>query len=167
MVTPIALRHPEAARWASASCAALVDHVMARFHTPQRRQLQELQGLARTLEARQPADSAYPFGLADQVSAIAQEVESHMRKEEQLLFPLLQQQGGAAQAQALIAVMRMEHREHGEELQRLEALTGGLRPPPQADAAWQTLYAHLRSFGRDLHAHVLFENHILFVRAAH
>lgn len=154
-----------ASGWEAATCAEMVTYVMARFHTPQRVQLQTLLRLARTVESQQPADSPYPFGLADHVAAMAQELESHMRKEEQVLFPLLLQ-GDAAEAQAPIAVMLLEHREHGEELQRLDELTSGLQPPPQAGAAWRALYVQLHDFGRDLRSHVHFENNTLFPRAA-
>lgn len=153
------------ARWAAVSSAALVEHVVTQFHQPQRQQLQSLQRLARAVEARQPAHGDYPFGLADLVAAIAQELESHMRKEEQVLFPLLAR-GEHGQARAPITVMLLEHREHGDEMRRLNLLTRGLCAPRRAGAAWRALYAHLQEFGRDLQAHVLFENQVLFMRAA-
>ena len=64
---------------------------------------------------------------------MAQELESHMRKEEDVLFPMIAR-GHGAMADAPITVMRMEHDDHGVALRRMEELTDGItaraRPAP-------------------------------------
>lgn len=96
---------------------------------------------------------------------MAQELESHMRKEEDVLFPTIVR-GFGALACAPIAVMRMEHDDHGAALRRLEGLTDGLTPPRAACTTWRALYAGLHTFRQDLMAHIHTENNILFERFA-
>jgi regulator of cell morphogenesis and NO signaling len=102
-----------------------------------------------------------PVGLADHLCVMQQELETHMRKEEQILFPMLER-GDVGRAQAPIMVMRMEHDDHGRELRQLEALTQGLTLPRGACNTWRALYLGLRTFRQDLMDHIHLENNILF-----
>lgn len=151
--------------WDKASPAALVEHILARYHAVHREQLPELIRLARKVEQVHGERSDCPHGLADHLSAMAQELESHMRKEEDVLFPMISR-GHGALAAAPIAVMRMEHDEHGAALRRLEALTDNITPPRAACTTWRALYAGLQTFREDLMAHIHTENNILFERFA-
>ncbi len=151
--------------WDDATSAELVDHVLTRYHAVHREQLPELIRLARKVEQVHADRADCPHGLADHLSAMAQELESHMRKEEDVLFPLIAR-GHGAMAGAPIRVMRMEHNEHGVALRRLEDLTGRFVPPRAACATWRALYAGLRTFRQDLMAHIHTENNILFERFA-
>lgn len=151
--------------WDDASPTELVDHILTRYHAVHREQLPELIRLARKVEQVHGERDDCPHGLADHLSAMAQELESHMRKEEDVLFPLIAR-GHGAMAGAPITVMRMEHDEHGVALRRLEDLTDGLTPPRAACTTWRALYAGLRTFRQDLMAHIHTENNILFERFA-
>ena len=106
-----------------------------------------------------------PNGLADHLEAMAQELDSHMRKEELVLFPMITQ-GRGGLASMPIAAMRAEHDDHGSELRRLDALTQGITPPRDACTTWRALYTGLRSFRDDLIQHIHTENNILFERFA-
>src|SRR5690606_32950509 len=143
--------------WDKASPAALVEHILARYHAVHREQLPELIRLARKVEQVHGERSDCPHGLADHLSAMAQEQESHKRKEEDVLFPMFPR-GQGALATAPITVMRMEHDEHGAALRRLEALTDGITPPRAACTTWRALYAGLQTFREDLMAHIHTEN---------
>jgi regulator of cell morphogenesis and NO signaling len=173
-VTPIveALRELEgraasegASTWDGASPTELVDHILTRYHAVHREQLPELIRLARKVEQVHGERADCPIGLADHLSAMAQELESHMRKEEDVLFPMIAR-GHGAMAGGPITVMRMEHDEHGAALRRLEELTDGITPPRAACTTWRALYSGLRSFREDLMAHIHTENNILFERFA-
>lgn len=143
------------------SAPQLVAHVLARYHTVHRQQLPELLRLARKVEQVHGEHAACPHGLAEQLSAMAQELENHMRKEENVLFPMIVA-GRGALAAVPIRVMRMEHDDHGAALRVLEQLSNGMQPPPDACATWRALYAGLRTFRADLLAHILLENERLF-----
>jgi len=150
---------------AQAPLPVVVEHVLTRYHAVHRAQFPELLRLARKVEQVHADVPECPLGLADHVAAIAQELESHMRKEEGVLFPLIVR-GRGELARAPIAVMRMEHDEHEQEMRELARMTGDLTPPPVACATWRELYAALRVFRDDLRHHIHIENDILFARAA-
>lgn len=151
--------------WGQATPAELVAHILARYHAVHREQLPELIRLARKVEQVHGERADCPRGLADHLAEMAQELESHMRKEEDVLFPMIVR-GHGAMAGAPITVMRMEHDDHGIALRRLEELTDGITPPRAACTTWRALYANLRTFRQDLMAHIHTENNILFERFA-
>ena len=151
--------------WQHASAGELVAHVLARYHAVHREQLPELIRLARKVEQVHGDRADCPHGLADQLAAMAQELESHMRKEENVLFPMIAG-GHGAMAGGPISVMRMEHDDHGVALRAIEQLTNGIVPPGGACTTWRALYTGLRTFREDLMAHIHTENNILFERFA-
>lgn len=157
---------PEPAQdWSSASDAQLIAHLLVRYHAVHREQLPELIRLARRVEQVHGDREDCPNGLADHLEAMAQELDSHMRKEELVLFPMITQ-GRGGMANMPIAAMRAEHDDHGSELHRLDALTQGITPPRDACTTWRALYTGLRSFRDDLIQHIHTENNILFERFA-
>lgn len=143
--------------------AALIDHILDRYHLRHREQFAGLIRLARAVEQRHARHPDCPAGIAELLCDVQQALESHMRKEEQVLFPLLAR--GGAGAQAPIAVMRMEHGQHRAALTRLEALAHGMTPPADACASWRELYAGLRDFRDDLAEHMRLEDDVLFAGA--
>ncbi|MEC5398969.1 iron-sulfur cluster repair protein YtfE [Uliginosibacterium sp. H1] len=152
--------------WQQASDEQLIDHILTRYHAVHRMQLPELIRLARRVETVHGEDRAEcPVGLADHLEHMLQEMESHMQKEEQVLFPMLLR-GLRPMAGGPIAVMRHEHDEHGVALQRLADLTDDITLPRGACNTWRALYVGLRAFRQDLMEHIHLENNVLFERAA-
>ena len=140
--------------WGLASAAELVDHILERYHEVHRQQLPELIRLALKVEQVHADSPDCPAGLADHLRTMQQELESHMQKEEQVLFPMLAR-GHGGMATMPIMVMRMEHDDHGVALERLLALTNKCDPAgappaiPGARCTWasassrKTLMAHI------------------------
>lgn len=151
--------------WSDATSPELVEHILARYHAVHREQLPELIRLARKVEQVHGERADCPRGLADHLESMAQELESHMRKEEDVLFPLIVQ-GHGATAGSPITVLRGEHDEHGAALRRLVELTDGITPPRGACTTWRALYTGLQDFRQDLVAHIHTENNLLFERFA-
>jgi regulator of cell morphogenesis and NO signaling len=106
-----------------------------------------------------------PRGLAALLQEMQAELEEHMAKEEQVLFPLLLRGGHPMIAQP-IGMMRHEHLHHGEQLQRLAELTGDFRLPEGACRSWQALYSGAAKLSDDLMQHIHLENNLLFPRFA-
>jgi regulator of cell morphogenesis and NO signaling len=103
-----------------------------------------------------------PRGLAELLQRMQWEMEAHMQKEEQGLFPmLLPGQGDMAMAMEL---MRDEHDDHAARLGQLAALTRGHQPPEDACGTWRALYAGTAKFADDLREHIRLENDVLFPR---
>jgi regulator of cell morphogenesis and NO signaling len=150
--------------WREVPQAELIAHILTRYHQRHRQQLPELIRLARRVEQVHGARSSCPNGLADHLQAMQQELEGHMLKEEQVLFPLLQQ-GVGQHAAPPIRVLRLEHDQHGEALETLLALTHNITPPADACNTWRALYRSLAEFRDDLMQHIHLENNVLFIKA--
>ena len=142
---------------------ALIDLIETRYHAAHRREVPELVRLARRVEAVHAEHPRRPAGLADLLTRMEAELESHMQKEEQVLFPMMRR-GGHPMIGQPIGMMRHEHDDHGEHLRELEALTEGFTPPEGACRTWRALYAGLDHLTGELMRHIHIENSILFPR---
>jgi len=156
---------PAGQDWNTATPAVLIDHILTRFHDRHREQLPELIRLARRVEQVHGDRPDCPLGLADHLTDMLGELETHMQKEEQVLFPMLTR-GLQAAAGRPIAVMRMEHDDHGVALQRIADLTNDITLPRAACNTWRALYLGLRALREDLMEHIHLENNVLFENAA-
>jgi regulator of cell morphogenesis and NO signaling len=141
----------------------IIDLILSRYHATHRREVPELVKLARRVEAVHRDVASVPKGLADLLEHIGQELESHMQKEEQILFPMMRA-GGHPMISAPISVMLAEHDDHGVNLRKLEALTNDFTPPPEACTTWRALYVGARKLTDDVMEHIHLENNKLFPR---
>lgn len=100
---------------------------------------------------------------------MAEEMASHMMKEEHMLFPAITRlAAGEPAAMPLdgpIAVMLHEHDDAGADLEKLRELTDGFVPPPTACNTYRALFAGLAELETDLHRHIHLENAVLFPTA--
>ncbi len=158
-----ALPHPGDQEEAPREPAALIDHILRRYHEVHRMQLPELERMARRVEAVHADRPEVPKGLAAHLEHMQAELLDHMAKEEQVLFPLLRS-GGHPMARQPINMMRHEHVDHGQALERLDALTDHQVPPPGACNTWRALYVGLAQLKDDLMTHIHLENNVLFPR---
>jgi regulator of cell morphogenesis and NO signaling len=100
-----------------------------------------------------------------------------MLKEEQILFPYVEQLEEAANRNAPppmpffgtvrnpVRMMMIEHDAAGDMLRAIRSLTKDFTLPDDACISYQTLYHALEEFEADLHQHIHLENNILFPRA--
>lgn len=142
---------------------ALIDHILTRYHATHRAELPELILLARKVEAVHRDNPEVPAGLAETLQSAEVDLEDHMMKEEQILFPLMRN-GYQGSVFGPITVMRHEHDQHGEMIHRLEELTDAFTPPAGACRSWQALYAGVEKLVDDLQEHIHLENSVLFPR---
>ena len=108
---------------------------------------------------------------------LADELQSHMQKEEMILFPyikkLVQEEsvgkctdpGCFGSIGSPIAVMEAEHENAGVILKELYQLSSGYTVPEDACNTFRVLYGKLKEFEDDLHRHIHLENNILFPKA--
>jgi regulator of cell morphogenesis and NO signaling len=149
--------------WVDRDLAALIDHILRRYHEPLRREIPALVASARAVEAVNHARPTCPHGLAAHLEQVQASVESHLQKEEHILFPLILGGRGAV-AHMPIKVMMAEHGDHLVNLGRTAELTHGFTLPPDASPTWRELYSALRQLERDLCDHIELENQVLFTR---
>lgn len=145
------------------SVEELIQHILERYHQVHRREVPELIDLAMRVERVHAGHPAAPAGLSDLLERMNAELESHMRKEEQVLFPMMLA-GGNPMIVHPIGMMRHEHDDHGENLAALAALSGDMTLPEGACNSWRALYAGLAKLAEDLTEHIHIENNILFPR---
>ena len=141
--------------------AALIDHILERYHAVHRAQLPELIKMARRVEAVHRDNPQVPTGLADLLEAIEREMLEHMEKEEGVLFPILKA-GGNPFVVHPIGMMRSEHISHGAQLDRLNAMTQDATAPEGACNTWRALYTGIAQLNDDLINHIHLENNVLF-----
>lgn len=150
--------------WDEQPLDALIDHVLARFHEPHRAELPRLVAMATKVEAVHRKKSSCPQGLARHLGRMAEQLEVHMQKEEQVLFPLIRA-GRGRMARMPVQMMEQEHRDHGKNLVRLRELASNFVPPQEACGTWRALYLGLAELEHELMQHIHLENNVLFPRA--
>ena len=108
---------------------------------------------------------------------LAQELATHLTKEEMVLFPYIVRMEEAVvekspvlpapfgSVQNPVAMMLDEHDAAGQALREMRAAGSGYIAPPDACASYCSLYQALAEFEADLHQHIHLENNILFPRA--
>ena len=149
--------------WNTADDQEIINYLLARFHQVHRVQLQELQHLAERVETVHQQDVQCPLGLAEHLKHMQLELEQHMQKEEQILFPMIEN-GQGKMVGGPIHVMKTEHDEHVHAIHQIDQLTNNMKLPEDACNTWQTLYLGLTTFKEDLQQHIHLENNILFAR---
>ncbi|HEX5137035.1 MAG TPA: iron-sulfur cluster repair di-iron protein [Planctomycetota bacterium] len=152
-------------RWHEAPLGELVDHILARYHGPLHEELPRLEAMARKVVAvhRDRDPERLPELLSTYLQLKA-ELDGHMAKEEQILFPMIQR-GQGRLAGGPVAVMEHEHDVAGSLLRRLRELTGDYDVPAEACNTWRALWHGLKALEEDMHDHIHLENNILFPRA--
>lgn len=117
------------------------------------------------------------FTIHSEFQECAGAMASHMKKEELLLFPFINQLEKAKQhittlptphfgtVKDPIAMMEHEHDAEGERFRRIAELSNGYTNPPDGCTTYATAMAMLQEFEQDLHKHVHLENNILFPKA--
>lgn len=115
--------------------------------------------------------------VARHFEAVATELEAHMLREEQMLFPFIAAlehaslTGGEPPRSPFgsvsnpIARMKIEHEHAGDEMATIRSLTSGYTPPEDGCTTYRVAFQELAEFEADLHQHVHLENNILFPKA--
>lgn len=159
--------------WSTTTMGALADHIEATHHAFLRRELPRLEHLAEKVTAAHADRHPELREVRAVLSGLKVEMESHMLKEERVLFPMVRLLDGATAPPQFpcgsvaypIAAMEHEHDDAGAALARLRSLTGGYTPPADACNSYHALLDGLADLEADLHLHVHKENNILFPRA--
>jgi regulator of cell morphogenesis and NO signaling len=140
---------------------ALIRHIVERYHDVHRAEFPEAIRLARKVEAVHARHPDCPRGLADHLSAVFDDLESHQQREERLLFPTLAQ-GGCSVAKFPVRRMMAEHRDTEDQLAALRSITRGHTAPDDACGSWRRLVEACRKLDEDLVEHMRLENEELF-----
>lgn len=156
---------------ASMALGELADHIEHTHHAYLKDELPRLVEMSERVAYKHGHRDSRLAEIAATVVSLAQEMFSHMHKEEQVLFPLVRQieaggRGGfAASIAEPIRCMEAEHEDAGRAIARLRDLTDGFTPDAEACNTHRALLHGLARFEADLHRHVHKENNVMFPRA--
>jgi regulator of cell morphogenesis and NO signaling len=160
--------------WNTAPLSALVDNIISEHHDYLREELPRLSFL--TEKVANAHGERYPEMLEVHrvFGEFREHLESHMMKEEMILFPMVRQiEAGDTSASRShcgsirnpIFVMEREHDDAGTALSTFRSLTNGYTPPESACNTFRALLDALATLEGDMHRHVHKENNVLFPRA--
>ncbi|HWK09368.1 MAG TPA: iron-sulfur cluster repair di-iron protein [Vicinamibacterales bacterium] len=153
----------------------LADHIVNTHHAYVRAALPAIaRHLAKIVEVHGARHPELPR-IETAFTQIARDLLQHMLKEERVLFPYIRQLARHNSEMRMpspfgtvenpIRMMEREHRQAGDEMHLIRALTNGFVPPSTACATYRVTFDELALFERNLHRHVHLENNVLFPRA--
>jgi regulator of cell morphogenesis and NO signaling len=161
----IAGRRGEEMRWDEQPLDALIDHILVTYHEPLRAELPRIEEMAQKVHrVHGDKDRARFDQLLETVLAIRADIEQHLPKEEQILFPAIKA-GQGPMALGPMHVMEMEHETLAGMLRKVRELTNDFEVPEEACATWRALWVGLEDLERSLHEHIHLENNVLHPRA--
>lgn len=160
--------------WSQATMTELAANIEQTHHAYLKRELPRLEYLVCRVALRHGDTQPHLVELRDVFLAMKPELEEHIVKEEQILFPLCRQLESAQTLPEIhcnsvdnpIKQMVHEHNDAGEALAKMRKLTNGYTPPMHACNTYRAMYDALAEFERDMHRHVHKENSILFPKAS-
>lgn len=163
--------------WQKALLADLATHIVEKHHQYVRQEIQRLTPL--TAKVANVHGETHPEleDIQSSFHALAEELTTHLMKEERMLFPYIVQlelaanSGGSPAPSPFgtvknpVRMMMMEHDSAGELLRSMREASNNYSLPGDACMSFQMLYRALEEFETDLHQHIHLENDILFPRA--
>lgn len=153
---------------ADAPLSELCDYIEKTHHDTARAELDRVGALLEKVARVHGAKHPSMVELASVFAGFAQELSSHMQKEERVLFPAIRALARgrvAGHLRAPISVMQHEHVDAGDALKRMRALGYDYAPPEGACNTFRAALGGLADIEADLLRHVHLENNILFPRA--
>ena len=164
---------PRFADAASMGLIELISHILDTHHAYLRRELPRLSGLVEKVAEVHGDQDPRLRDLVQVFSHFVGHLQSHMLKEERVLFPAIQTIAESDRMPQLsigsvafpIGGMEAEHAEAGDTLTRIRELTDDLTPPDWACNTYRAMLAGLEELELDMHQHIHKENNVLFPRA--
>lgn len=163
--------------WQAAPLADLIAHINSTHHKYTREEIARLGPLFEKVCSVHGKNHPELEQIRALFRGLAQELTTHMMKEEMVLFPYIVRMEEAViqkepvlpppfgSVQNPVAMMVHEHDSAGDALRSMRQASAGYTPPGDACISFQTLYRALAEFEADLHQHIHLENNILFPRA--
>lgn len=159
--------------WPSTSIDGIISHILEQHHRFLRNELPRLELLLNRALHREPASSCPNASeLFHTFLTLKAEIDVHLLKEEETLFPLAH---AIERAQAPfhchcgtvlnpISIMMTEHDNAKSALAEIRRITRDFAPSQVPEPLTKVIYSALRQFEADLLAHIREEDDILFPR---
>ena len=147
----------------------LVGYIIEKHHGFLRQELPRLHAMAHRVAQVHGQHTSSLVEVYGVFTGLFKELDSHMRKEEEILFPSIltmsQNSDVTFSLDGPIACMIHEHNDAGEALRRLREITNDYQPPADACNTYRALFDGLQDLEEDLHRHIHLENSVLFPAA--
>lgn len=159
--------------WNEAPLTDLANHIVETHHAFLTTELPRISGLTEKVFNAHGDKRPELAKVKETFKLMREELESHMAKEENILFPAIKtlEANGGPQSFPFgsvanpIGMMEHEHDDAGNALRRLRELTEDYTPPTDACPTYRVMLESLENLEQDLHLHIHKENNILFPRA--
>jgi regulator of cell morphogenesis and NO signaling len=161
--------------WTAVPLTVLADHILDTHHVFTRTQLARVDVLlAKVQKAHRNRHGSMLDSLRSAFDPLRAELEAHLMKEEQILFPAIKGIDGflsgrndkpvvhCGSVTHPIRQMENEHDGAGAILANMRKITHNYRLPDDACETFKALYEALAALEADLHEHIHLENNILF-----
>lgn len=155
---------PDQTRWDLQPLDKLIDHILEAYHEPLREELPRLESMINKVNRVHGKNYEVLDTLQHTFMAIKEDLEQHLPKEEQVLFPMIKA-GKGVLTLAPMTCMEREHEQLGQLLAQMRQMTNQYTPPEGACNTWRALWAGLADLESSLHEHIHLENNILHPRA--
>ena len=168
---------PKDSDWQTAPLADLISHIENTHHKYTREEIARLSPLFEKVCSVHGEHHPELFELRATFQSLAQELTTHMMKEEMVLFPYMERMEESViqrepilpppfgTVQNPVTMMMHEHDSAGHALRTMHQQSANYTPPADACTSYQALYKALSDLESDLHQHIHLENNILFPRA--
>ncbi len=164
--------------WLEVTLTELVQHIVDAHHTYLKEHLPRLKNLSdKVYNAHRQHHGEMIQKLKKALESLRIDLEMHLAKEEQILFPLIKEMEAFANRQGPkprmhcgsienpIHQMEREHKAAGDILTEMRSTTSEYNLPDDACESFKALYDGLKELEKDLHEHIHLENNILFPKA--
>jgi regulator of cell morphogenesis and NO signaling len=163
--------------WNREPLSELIAHIKRTHHEYTRKETARLTALLQKVCSVHGKNHPELSEIHETFAGLAQELTTHLMKEEMVLFPYIERMEEAViqsepvlpapfgSVQNPVAMMEHEHDSAGEALRAMRKASSEFTPPADACVSYKTLYQALAAFEADLHQHIHLENNILFPRA--
>jgi regulator of cell morphogenesis and NO signaling len=156
------------------SLTQLADYIVNTHHAYLKIEMPQIFNYLQRVASKHGSRHPQMVKVFELFTALKEEMEQHMQKEELILFPRIKQFENPEHSgtklnitylQSPINMMEEEHEHAGNLLEEIRQLTNNYNPPSDACTTYRLSFAALQAFEIDLHQHVHLENNILFPKA--
>jgi regulator of cell morphogenesis and NO signaling len=155
----------------------LIDHILDTHHVFTRKEMYRLTALMDKVCNKHGAAHPELYQMKDAFALLCNDLFPHMKKEEMVLFPYIQELHNSHERSAAprippfgsvahpIRMMNIEHDEAGNIMRNMRELSKDYALPDGACPSFGALYFGLDELEKDLHKHIHLENNVLFPQA--
>jgi regulator of cell morphogenesis and NO signaling len=158
--------------WSKQTLTEIGGFICEAYHRYTREELQTLAPLSAKVLGVHGQRRPELVAVAGLIADLTNDMLPHMLKEEQVLFPYVEQMEAGEQPTPFfgtvknpVRMMMLEHDRVGELLAALRRVTDGYVPPESACFSYRELYRRLAELEQRTHEHIHVENNVYFPRA--